>query len=66
MRYELRMTAYDMLDQVCVALVIWSQPDADVTGQVPVLKAATTVRGSGESDPSAWARDALVSALEIL
>lgn len=66
MRYELRLTAFDMLDQVHVVLtLVDSGSDYPVT-YTTVLSRATTVRGEGESDPSRWARDALIAALETL
>lgn len=66
MRYELRMTAFDMLDQVHVALVVMEQSDDGTAIRQAALRSVTTVRGEGESDPSGWARDALVAALETL
>lgn len=66
MRYEVRMTAFDMLDQVHVALVIL-QTHRDGSPVSSVLDArTTTVRGTGESDPLQWTRDALVAALECI
>lgn len=66
MRYEARVTAYDMLNMVCVAVVVYeSDPDAPVLRE-PVVTSTTTVRGTGESDPREWARDALLAALESL
>ena len=66
MRYELRLTAYDMLDLVHIAVVV-TGPDlpGSITSEV-VLSSTTTVRGTGESDPYQWTRDALVAALEAL
>ena len=66
MRYEARVTAFDMLDQVHVALVVLEAGDAPQVSQQVVLRSLTTVRGEGESDPSQWARDALVAILETL
>lgn len=66
MRYEIRVTAYDVMDSIHVALVLYgSEPALELSGEV-VLTSTTTVRGTGESDPSEWARDALVAALETL
>lgn len=66
MRYEARLTAYDMLDQVHIVLAIYG-PDlpGSVTTEM-VAQRETTVRGEGESDPLQWARDALVAMLEVL
>lgn len=66
MRYELRVTAYDMLDQVAVALVVLEAGDTPQVSTKAVLRSMTVVRGTGEPDPSEWARDALVAALEAL
>lgn len=66
MRYELRMNAYDMMDQVAIALVIiGTNMDGDNAIE-KVLTRASTVRGTGESDPREWAIGALVAALETL
>lgn len=66
MRYEARLTAYDMLDRVCVSLVVLEAGEAPQASQQVVLRSTTTVQGEGESDPSQWARDALITALESL
>ena len=66
MRYELRVTAYDMLDKVAVAIVVLEQGTMPQISTTVVLRSMTTVQGTGESDPSEWARDALVAALETL
>lgn len=66
MRYELRLTAYDMLDQVHVEVAIYrSVPDGPFLSEL-VGNSGSTVRGTGESDQWQWARDALVQALETL
>jgi hypothetical protein len=66
MRYEARVTAYDVMDQVCVAVVVLEASDVPQVSQQVVLRSVTTVRGEGESDPSEWARSALIAALEAL
>jgi len=66
MRYEMRVTAYDVLDRVTVAVVVLAAEDMPQVSTQVVLRSVTTVRGEGESEPSAWARDALVAALESL
>lgn len=66
MRYELRLTAFDMLDQVHVALVIVEASDTHQVSMQVVHRSVSTVQGTGESDPLQWARDALVAALEDL
>jgi hypothetical protein len=66
MRYEARITAYDMLDSVCVAVVVWDTDADEAVLSAPVVTRTTTVRGTGESDPLRWTTDALVAALETL
>lgn len=66
MRYEARVTAYDVMDKVMIALVVLEASDVPQASQQVVLRSTTTVQGEGESDPSQWARDALVAALEAL
>lgn len=66
MRYELRLTCYDMLDQVHISTWLSVLTGDDPPQHRSVFAISTTVRGSGESDPSVWTRDALVAALEAL
>lgn len=66
MRYEARVTAYDVLDTVVVALVVLRAEDIPQVSTQVVLRSTTTLRGEGESDPCLWARDALVGILETL
>jgi len=66
MRYEARVTAYDMLDQVAIALVVLEAADIPQISTRVVLRSTTVVRSTGESDPREWARDALIAALETL
>lgn len=66
MRYELRLTAYDMLDSVVTATVVLEAEGIPQVSTKVVHRSIATVRGTGESDPLQWARDALVQALESL
>jgi len=66
MRYELRMTAFDCMDQVHVHLSVTATNDDVLATRTLALTSTTTVQGEGESVPSLWARDALVAALESL
>lgn len=66
MRYEARIAAYDVMDQVMTALVVQATGDHPGSRPEVVLTIATTVPGTGESDPTEWARDALVALLEVL
>ena len=66
MRYELRLTAFDMLDLVHVSVQILGPGLEGSFTSEQVAHYSTTVRGTGEPDPSLWARDALIAALEVL
>nr|CRY96853.1 hypothetical protein [uncultured prokaryote] len=66
MRYQLVVTAYDVMDQVFIAVAVGELGPTETHRSVPPLSRSTTVRGTGESDPTEWARDALVAALEVL
>lgn len=66
MRYELRTTAYDMLDQVCVSTSLYRTPDTPGEPMTQVGHWTSTVLGEGQTDPPTWARDALLAALEDL
>lgn len=66
MRYEARVSAYDVLDQVWVGLSLSSQEDQVSTHPEIVLHISTQIEGTGESDPREWARDALIGLLEAL
>lgn len=66
MRYEARLTAYDVLDTVVTALVILESDSMPQVSTKVVHRSVATQRGTGESDPLQWARDALVQALENL
>ena len=66
MRYEARVTAYDVLHQVQVTLVVYSNDGAEEGHYSPVLTLSDTFAGEGEGDPREWARDALVALLERL
>lgn len=60
-----RMTAYDVMDQVCVTAQVWADP-GDGSPLSEILRVSLTTKGFGETDPSAWLRDALVSLAETL
>lgn len=66
MRYEARITAFDLLDQVHVALVVVDTSRPAEEGARTVLTLVDTLQGEGVSDPREWTRDALVSLLEAL
>lgn len=66
MRYELRVTAYDVMDNVSVTGYLVATSDTPGTPPQVVWNRSTTVTGTGESDPSRWSTDALVALLETL
>lgn len=66
MRYEARVTAFDVMDRVHVAVAIFEADQIPQTSSRLVATRVTTVPGTGESDPFLWTRDALVAALETL
>lgn len=66
MRYEARVTAYDVMDQVTVSIVVQRTADTPEERPATVLCMSTTVQGEGEADPREWARDALLGMLEAL
>lgn len=66
MRYEARLTAFDMLDQVHVSLVVLSTPEEDPQRQDQVLARTTTVPGEGRSSAREWTQEALIAMLEDL
>lgn len=66
MRYELRLTAYDVMDTVHVQVAIYSTDEHTMGPSELAGTSTTTVLGTGESDQWQWARDALVAALESL
>lgn len=66
MRYELRLNAYDALDQVIITLQVYGPGLEGSVGAERVLWRGESFQGTGESDPACWARDALVAAIESL
>jgi len=64
MRYEARITAYDMLDQVVIAAVVLEAAGTPQASTAVVWRHLETMRGTGELDPRQWLRDILVAALE--
>lgn len=66
MRYEARITAYDMLDQICVAAVLYRNDDYPTSLPEVVLRTAISVQGEGETDPTVWLRDSLLALAETL
>jgi hypothetical protein len=66
MRYEARLSAYDVMDQVHVGCNVRATEGELWAPAVEVLLVTTTIRGEGISDPREWLRDALIALLETL
>jgi len=66
MRYEARVTAFDVLDQVHVAVVVYGPELEGSIGQEVVMSTSVAAQGTGESNPRQWTIDALVALLEVL
>lgn len=66
MRYEARVHAYDVMDQVVISVRLWDQEDLVGHHATTTLSAVTTIAGEGQDDPTEWLRDALIGALEAL
>lgn len=64
MRYELRLTAYDVMDQVWVSTTLHLTEDTPGATAHPVLHWQSAAPGTGSTDPRVWARDALLTAME--
>lgn len=66
MRYEARITAYDLMDRVQFTVAVYETAGAEEGHYRAVLTSTGSVQGEGISDPAEWARDVLVAALESL
>lgn len=66
MRYELRLTAFDMLDQVHVHMALYADLEEPGRPTEPVLARTTTVPGSGTPGSREWSQEALIAMLEAL
>lgn len=66
MRYELRLTAYDMIDKVCVSGQCFMTPDLPDLPSELVWARTETVPGEGISEATEWIREALIVMLEAL
>lgn len=66
MRYRLYLSAWDIMDNVYVAVGVYDDSGEREDDGVRCVELKTTIRGTGESDPHEWARDALIAALESL
>lgn len=66
MRYELRLNAFDMLDQVHVHLQVWVTPDDPGAPTERVLAKTATTRSRGISEATEWTREVLDTTLAAL
>jgi hypothetical protein len=66
MRYEARVTAFDVMDQVHIALVVKCQQSVAEGHPMEVLALSCSIAGEGVDDAHHWVRDALVALLEYL
>jgi len=66
MRYEARLTAYDMLDQINVAVVLYVTDDDDPTTTRKVLSFGRQQPSRGQSEPTAWVIELLQETLREL
>lgn len=65
MRYEMRVTAYDVVDQVQVVVMLEKRQKPGIDPIREVL-ACTVFAGQGMDDPFQWCKDALIAAIEAL
>jgi hypothetical protein len=66
MRYELRLTAFDMLDEVHVGGSCYMTPDDPSEPRAKVWASSTSVPGEGCTEATDWIREALIAMLEAL
>ena len=59
MRYELRLTAFDMLEQIHIAAGLYETPDDPEMPTVRVWARTATSRGSGCTEATEWIREVL-------
>jgi hypothetical protein len=59
MRYELRLTAFDMLDQVHIAAALYETPDDPERPTSRVWARTATSRSTGRSEAKEWIREVL-------
>lgn len=66
MRYELRLTAFDMLDQIHVAASLHATPDDPAAPTERVWARTATSRSTGCTEATEWTREVLTTMLEAL
>jgi hypothetical protein len=66
MRYEARITAYDLFDQVAIGARVWDSHETEGVKGLDLVWVTTTFPGEGQTDPRRWLAEALVALLEQL
>jgi len=66
MRYELRLTAYDALDQVWITCCVDGRLDLPGSPIERVLVRSTQLQGTGTVEATEWTRKALEEMLRAL
>lgn len=66
MRYELIVRAYDVMDTICVSVLVSEQEDMLSTRPEWVPLVQESFSGTGEDDARKWVRDALLYCAEAL
>ncbi len=59
MRYELRLNAFDMMDQIHIAAALWETPDDPALPTSRVWARTATTRSTGRSEATDWIREVL-------
>jgi hypothetical protein len=66
MRYELKINAYDVMDQVVVITSLWADSQMDDVRHEVLLTRHLTFGGVGRESPGDWLCDVLVALIESL
>lgn len=66
MRFELRATAYDVMESVHVHMTLHQTTDNPTEPNPAALTWTSAIPGEGQTDPREWTRDALLALLEGL
>jgi len=66
MRYELRVTAYDALDQIIITAVVNGTPDLAPHIIERVMVRSVQAQGKGTTEATEWSREALETLLRAL
>lgn len=66
MRYELRLTAYDALDQIVITAQVRGTLDLPGSPTEQVLVRSVQAQGKGTTGATEWTREALQVLLEAL